>query len=635
MGQVEGAGGAVGGDDDGRAGAGPLREEPGHGPVTGHEVDQRRGAQRAQRGADVRGCGHVQQCLVPGGAGQRLQDPPAQPAGGPGDRGPSGEQHLLAQVGHAARALPLPRELRQAELPQHVGHGGGHGRRVQDETAPRVEGPYGVGVGAVGQAPAGHVEGLAARHPGGLRGMGRTGLEKGAPGGRAQALEADAAGGVVVQASDARVVRVRVAPQAVGPGQVEARAAPQRVVGSAGEVQGVPQPGDALVEVEGAVGGWCELQVGHDAVADAEPARDADPPVVVGFEQVQRGLPQGHGLQHPLVVQGEQGPLPHREGRFAQFVGLGVDRQAGDPAPDLLGGRRGVGPFGGGFEPAGAPGPQVGQGAAGGFQVRFEREAVHVVGRQPGEGAFENLDLLGQGRLVLAAEGLVDAEQGDLRAHHQTLVRGEVRGLGEPGHVVDGRVEVVLAAAQLAQVGPQSGMDHVQVLARPGAGRMRGPGPLDPGQRRLQLRGVGEVPQAPRAVFDDDVRLPRLVRGPVLPHRLPEFLLLPRVGERPVEPQQREQAEDLTGPQPGRDTAPGQSGPVRVQAVVGLAGRRTAQPLQHQSGQPGEILTADDAPRPLLDLPQQRLRVVRCRHVTPLVPAAAARSACGTAPARR
>ncbi len=116
--------------------------------------------------------------MLPGGVGQRFQDPPAQSAGGSGDRGLSGEQHLLPQLGHAARGLPLLRELRLAQLPQHVGHGGDHGRRVQDEAAPRVEGSYGVGVGAVGQTPARHVEGLAARHPGGLGGMGRTGLEQ-------------------------------------------------------------------------------------------------------------------------------------------------------------------------------------------------------------------------------------------------------------------------------------------------------------------------------------------------------------------------------------------------------------------------------------------------------------------------
>ncbi|MET9870375.1 hypothetical protein ABZZ16_30290, partial [Streptomyces sp. NPDC006386] len=76
------------------------------------------------------------------------------------------------------------------------------------------------------------------------------------------------------------------------------------------------------------------------------------------------------------MVHGEQGALPHREGRFGQFVGLGVDRQGGDPAPDLMGGRRGVRSFGGPFETAGALGPQVCQGAPGGLHERLESEPV-------------------------------------------------------------------------------------------------------------------------------------------------------------------------------------------------------------------------------------------------------------------
>ncbi len=271
----------------------------------------------------------------------------------------------------------------------------------------------------------------------------------------------------------------------------------------------------------------------------------------------------------------------------------------------------------------------------GGLQVRLEREQVHVVGGQLRQCVFEHADLLGHGRLVRAAGGLVHAEQGDLRVQGHTLVRPECRGLDDAGHVVDGRVEVVLTAAQLGQVGPQPCMGEVEILAGPGAGRVHGPGSFDPGERSLDLSGFGEVPQAERAVLDDDVGLPGLVLRSVVAHGLPEFLLAHGVEERSFEPQDGQHAQHMSCAQAGHDGAPGQRRPVLVQPVVRLLCRLAPQPVQYQLGHACQLPAVHDVLDPLLDLPAQRLKVVRSRHLISPVRRAAARFASDTAPAPR
>lgn len=570
-------------------------------------------AHGAQGAADLLGFGGLQKPSAYRGGGQRLQDTAAQAAARARGRRPAGEERLLPRLGPGPRGTPLVRELRTAQFPEHVGHGGRHGRGVQQQAAARVQGVHGVGVGAVGQAPPGHLDGLLPRPPSGLRGVCGTGLEEDAPGGGPQGFEAHAAGLVVIQALDTGVRRVQLAAQAVRPGQRQRRGTPQRMVGAAHQAQGVPQPGDALVQVAGAQSGGCDLGDDHEAVAGADAARVAEPAVVVGFEEVEGGLPQLQALEEAVVVEVAHGTHPAAEALLRELVGLCVEGQFGDLPTDLGQRHPGPGAFRDGFEASGALSPQDPEASPGRLHVGLQCEPVHVLGRHSRERALQHADLFDEHRLVLAAHRLVHPEHGDLGLHHHAVPVVEVRAGGQPGEVVHGQVVVVLAAALLGQLGAEPRVVDVELVAYGAAARVGRSRRVEAGEGLLHLRGVPEMLEPEHAVQGEDVGLPARVGGPVFLCREHEFLLASAVHERLGEAEHRQDAEHLSGPHARTHAAAGQCRPVRVEPVVGLGRRRAAQPVQDQGGEPAQILSGDHTPvRGLLDLPQHRTQVVRC-----------------------
>ncbi|MFI9759787.1 hypothetical protein ACIHFB_17790 [Streptomyces sp. NPDC051963] len=201
------------------------------------------------------------------------------------------------------------------------------------------------------------------------------------------------------------------------------------------------------------------------------------------------------------------------------------------------------------------------------------------------------------------------------------LVEG--RRVGQPGQVLDGRVEVVLSADELSQDDAKAGVVRVDRVPLGAAGRHHGPRLVHPGDGRFQLGGVVVVQHRGHRAGGHDAGLPPLFLWPVLPCFTPEFLFPPGVADRLVERQMREQGEDVPRTQSGHQRAAGQDPPVPVQHVVRLAPGRAAQPVQDQSGDPGHVpgvvRALTHAHRQFVD---QGLHVVRLpRHVTRPVPA--------------